>query len=488
MPHSIENLAPSSAPEHLSSPDHLEQRVQSALEQLEIETTPEVIEAVEGYYRDHYALADTIDGALARTLDTESVESVLDADEGLPVHVLQDQLREMSEYNRLAELPSARDALRLIAVAVKQETNAPEDQQASARENVLRAVQSALSEDVFQEQAIALTTIGSKERAWMDAAYDTLLKEVQSLGIEVSEKGNIEWPWPHKGIEGSAAFLTKTMVLDRLQREQDAFWDDVRFAGQLEFHNTPYMGDISVRGGIMPRTEQYRRFGAMKAVTSPERQQMHSVVPHFSEGYDPTGYKSDPLASRRGDVEHNELLKGTVAIPLAEVIRAAPFARDAQYATVRFSSDTPIDRIPLSTSIAQIGAGQPDLMGRGGGDRVFFASPSAKGDVSPDQFSIPLDKTSTLIFYGDEEIVRSPLFGLGESMPSRLHIESIDSAADKISELQKQMLEKYDGRIVVPLRRGIFDFHAENMHLNDVKHRIAPQFIQNPTLATSAVA
>lgn len=488
MPHTNEHLAQPSSPEQLSSPDHLEARVHTALEQLEVDASPEVIEAVEGYYRDHYALADTMTCALAGTLDPESIESVLRDTQGLSLSVLNGQLHEMREYNRMAELPSARDSLRLIALAVQNEMFAPEDQKAGARQDVLRTVQSALSEDLFQEQAVAITTLGDEERNIVETTYDQLIEEAKKLDVTVSESGVIHWPWSGKGVEGAAAKITKKHIFDRQQRAKEDFWDDVRFGGQLEYHNTPYLGDISVGGGIMPRTEQFRRFGQMKAVNSPEREQMHSVVPHFSESYDPHGYKSDPLASRRGEVEHKDLLKGTVAVPLAELIKAAPFARDAQYATVRVKSETPLDRIPISQSVGQIGAGQSDRAGRGGGDRVFFSSPSAYGEQTPDQFVVPLDKSSTLVFYGDEEIVRSPLFGLGESMPGRLHIESSDDAAQKIQELQAHMLEQYNGSIVVPLRRGIFDFWAENMHLDDVKHRSTPQFVKNPTRAASTAA
>lgn len=486
MSHTNEHHTHPASPEQLSSPDHLEARVHSAIERLEVDASSEVIEAIEGYYRDHYALADTITGALRGELDPQSVEAVLSDGHGLPIATLLSQLREMRDYNRLADLPSARDSLRLIALATQHELFAPEDEKDAAREDVLRAIQSALVQDLFKESALAVTTLGEQEETIVDQAYSQLLEEVQRQGIAVDSSGTIAWPWSRSGVEGIAARITKEKVLKLQQTQQEHFWDDVRFAGQLEYHNTPYMGDISVNGGIMPRTEQYRRYGHMKAVTSPEKEHMHSVVPHFSELYDATGYKSDSLASRRGEVEHKELLKGTVATPLEEIIKVAPFARDAQYVTVRTTPETPLESVTINATIGQIGAGQPDFAGRGGGDRVFFASPSVYTETSPDQFAIPLDKTSTLVFYGDEEIVRSPQFGLGESMPRRLHIERSDDVAQKISELQARTLQEYAGRIVVPLRRGVFDFRAENMPLDDVKHRPTPQFVKNPTLATAA--
>ncbi len=474
-------------PERYSSPVNLEARVEAALSKIEVDASPEVVEAVEGYYRDHYVLADTIEGALSGTLDPASIEGVLSDTEGLPVDTLRDHIDDMREYNRFASLPSVRDSLRLVALAVRSEALAPESEKVFARQDVLRAVQSALSKDLFQEQALAITTLGDTENEIIEKNYDHLIEEVQKIGLEADEKGKIHWPGDHTRVQGLSASMTKQEVLGRQEQLKEGFWDDVRFAGQLEYHNTPYLGDISSVGGIMPRTEQFRRNGSMKAVTSPGREKMHSVVPHFSESYDPYGYKSDPQAVRRGEVQQEELLTGTVAIPLEDIIKVAPFARDSQYGTVRATSEAPVNRIPIAIPTADIGAGEPDIIGRGGGDRAFFASASLSSEVAPDQFNIPLDEASTLVFYG-KEIINSPIFGLGEGMPGRLHIAEGDNITEKIEELQKRMFQKYSGRIVVPLRRGVFDHHAENMHVDDVKRRMPPRYNQNPTQLNKVAA
>src|SRR5690606_5885931 len=116
-----------------------------------------------------------------------------------------------------------------------------------------------------------------------------------------------------------------------------------------------------------------------------------------------------------------------------------------------------------------IGVGQPDEPGMSGGDRVFFASPTQSGDKPPDEYVLKNggvrapEARNTLIFIGDEEIASSPTYGLGDQFPDRLHIQDESQAPELIRELQNRYIQLNSGRIVVPLRRGVFDFEAEGM-------------------------
>lgn len=215
----------------------------------------------------------------------------------------------------------------------------------------------------------------------------------------------------------------------------------------------------------MSRLQQKRELGEMRTTTpgADSSGLHHSVAPHFSEEYSPHAYKV-------GAGGHESFSSpGTIAVPLVNVIEAAPFARDAQYAMVRVKDSYTLDKVPVHDTVGEPSTNGRDDPGREGGDRVFFASPTQNGDRLPDEYVIKLNGSrpeatrNTLIFFGDKEISTSPEYGLGERFADRLHIQDESQASELIKELQQRYIRLNQGKIVVPLRRGVFDFMPEGM-------------------------
>lgn len=460
---------------------NLEVRIEDAIDGCEVLPSPEVYEALTGYYTDHYGLASTIEGAIDGTLDDEAIDKVLQEDNGVvPNRYFNEIIFQATEYGRLPKMPSAESALRLVAHAVRLERLAPEEAKAAAHNAVLRVVGGSLRSTLFQENSLGITTISDTEMDIIEGLSKKLAQAAEISGAKVRLDGEIEW-------NGSSAIHDAPVrgeympggseLVRRIVEKQESFWDDCRHAGQLEFHNTGFLGDVVNNGGLMPRTEQYRRMGSMNAQMMPERVIMHSVVPHFSELFSLYGYKNEPTSR---ELEAGaERVSGTVAIPLIRIFDVAPYARDAVYGVVQPVNPELLDRVPVVEGMTNLTVGNDDIPGKEGSDRVFFASPTEKSAQKPDAYKIDLTPDSILILVGSDET--SVAYGIGEGMSGLLEIKDEAEAPVRISELQKSILERHWGKICVPLRRGVFDFIPENMPASDKSYRLDPEYNINPT-------
>lgn len=455
----------------------LQKRIETAVGDCEIEPTAEVQEALRGYYGDHYALGSMIKAATTGEISDEHIEAILSLPDGV---VSSDQFDTFLDSYYFNSQTSAESTSRLLAKSIKRERDAKsENERVKQHTTTLQLAWGALSKVLFQENSLGITTISDPELEQVKQLHGMLTKASSETDIYVS---------PHGGNSGRfkdlySGDLKLENIEKKINKVKSKFWEDVRYAGQLEFHNTSNLEGIVGGGGLMSRTEQFRRNGYMMRQTA-ANDKMHSIVPHFGEKYDPFGYKG--LLSNRSNTEKgNGKGAGTVALPLAEIIKIAPFARDAQYAVVRPREDRNLSKVPMKTNerLGEIGAGSPDYIDSDGHDRVFFASPTQENGVKPDQYSIPIDAEHgvTLIFIGGERD-DSEHYGLGEGMARRLEIESKDSALEQVADLQKQYLEKpaYKGRLIVPLRRGVFDYYAEGMA--SPGWRKEPNYNDNPLL------
>lgn len=452
--------------ETYTDPEKLNARIGEALSSCEVEATPEVREAIKGFYEDHYSFAELIHKAVDGTLTPEECDTILDKNVGkiIAAEDVEGFIR-ISPTGRYAseQLPSVNHASTLLAAVTKEQLANTDSSRAAELRKATLIHASLLIEQLFNESALPITTIGSEETKIISDLFDKIATASTSEFPDASLNGDtLQWS---SGVT-YASSESKQELISRVERTRDEFWSDTRMAGQLLYHNTSRLDEISKSGGLMSRLEQKRRTGTFNAQTGDANHGMHhSVVPHFSESFSPLEYK----ITKGAEAEDGHISTGTIAIPLANIIEAAPYARDAQYAVVAAKNEAVLEKVPMHDTVGQIGGGGVDEPGESGGDRVFFASAAQSGDKAPDEYVLPTGgprtpaTRNTLIFVGDREIAASPTYGLGEQFPDRLHIQDEQQAAEFIKELQDRYIQQNRDKIVVPLRRGIFDFKPEGM-------------------------
>jgi hypothetical protein len=449
--------------ENRSLDEFINTRTNEALRGLEFRETPELQESVHGFYEDHYHLATAIkavaEGNYGAGIFTKILENpktkgwernlgsqlLHEGDTGV-----QPSANAVIAAYRIAEM--AQDLARTESVLT------PE--RAKARQfNLLKQCGVALDDKLFRETSVGITTIGEGEVALAQELAASLQEQSGGRLIVEMYNRNISFPSP-EDVEGN------------IRRAIDTFWSDTRHAGQLEFHASTTIGGVN-RLGLMSRNQQVRVKGSMTAQTMLQQGGsglMHSVVPHFSEFYGGGQYG-----------EGNE--GGTVAIPLINIMREAPYARDAQYGLLIPKNDTVMEKVPkptIKSPVDSVGVGRSDRVGATGPDRVFFASPDERSDRLPDDYTIKIydKKRRPPVYIVDRNIedktggreLRS--LGLGYGAPERIVIEKGQTAEGTIRELQELYIrENAHLGIVVPLRRGVFAQSFENVDVADAEGR-----------------
>lgn len=451
--------------ETYTDPEKLNARIGEALTSCEVEATPEVREAIKGFYEDHYSFAELIHKAIDGTFTPEECDTILDKNVGkiIAAEDVEGFIRIPPTGRYVSEqLPSVNHASTLLAAVTKEQLANTDSSRAAELRKATLIHASLLIEQLFNESSLPVTTIGEEETKIISDLFDKIANAATNEFPDASLNGDtLQWgkSWMYASSE------PKQKLISRVERTRDEFWSDTRMAGQLVYHNTGHLDGVAVSGGLMSRLQQKRELGEMRTTTpgADGRGLHHSVVPHFSEEYSPTTYKG-------GDRTRGSLVSsGTVAVPLVNIIEVAPFARDAQYAMVTVKAIETLDKVPVHDAVGDPAVDGQDRPGRDGGDRVFFASPTQSGDKLPDEYVIRLNGSrpqatrNTLIFFGNEEISASPEYGLGERFADRLHIPDRSQAPNLIKELQRECIQLNQGKIVVPLRRGVFDFIPEGM-------------------------
>ena len=483
------------------SAEKLQARIDKAVEAVEVEPTPEVIEAITGYYTDHYELAGVIDDILSGSLSSDVVDALLERRSV----VSQDKFPKASralDYASGGAMPNAESESQFLAYLWR-EYNAQDQgpKKDKAYDRLMRAVGHGIG-SIFSESSLPRTTTDDQEIDIVVSLQDRYINTVERLVQEsegkhppttsavVSEGRVVAWPynfsagvdapdWPpeprwHR-LEYKHKPPDREKYASSVEYAKQAVWDDSRHAGQLLYHNTGHFGDMSRSGYLRPRTEQFRQQGEMR-IQMASHEKMHSVVPHWSEEYDPRGYKMGDTrdASRQTGT-------GTVAVAIGDVVGEAAYARDAKFGIVvpRENSDPDV---PLNVGTTFLGVGNPDYPGRWGADRVFFAAVD-QDEGQPDGYGIRLDQRTTFIFHGQKEISASELYGLGESFPGRVEIQEEDDPLDAIVQLQAEYLAnpQYSGKLVVPLRRGVLNYAPENTPTGVGNYRELPNYDTNPT-------
>lgn len=485
-----EDEAQEETPEHkprlLESFD-LKGRIQEAYSSCEIKLSSEVMEALAGYFTDHYELADMIGVACGDSISRQDLQTIIVRENGVVDKNKFDEFIKSYQYAAFPPTPSAESGVRLLAyLKLKEIESESAEQREAARDTLLRCASACLEGTLFNETSLGITTLEDDDIEYvrllhgkvLEASKGTSARPTHSYG----EENSIEWPVNY-GSKDYHRFISPKYIIGDILRKKEEFWEDCRMAGQLEIHNTGHLPLIAQRGNtLLPRTEQFRRYGTMHVQTA-VFDNMHSVVPHFSERLDPgTGYKiggTDP----KYRTEDESRGSGSILIPLANIIKVAPFARDAYYAVVEQKDSTKLLVSPPSPQyIESIDVGMPDNEGKYGKDRVFFSSNHLA--EQPDSFGIKLGSTSTILFIGQDNNT-SKGYGSGYGFPKISRAQTPGEASDKVYQAQQRVLELpvYKDKIVVPLRRHVFDFTPENKAKNfNSSGRKAPSYNLNPLL------
>lgn len=334
-------------------PEKLHSRIDRALEKSEFIRTPELEKAVADYYVDHNRLALIVKRVIENTISKTEASELAARDDIVDNFAMR----------------SAMDAL----------LNA--GQETGDREASLYAANQVIDTVLFRETCVGATTIDESERQQVIDLQDKLRTTAIDEGMAwMTADGDVYWSKQSTPgvVRGKFADPEDS---DNLLKTQELFWEDSRFAGQLLFHNTPFMGEVAKSGFKLSsrshRAEKNGFYDSATGVFEGNGYQAHTNVTHWSEEFMTDEYKRDNKDVGRTDerVRH----PATIVVPLAEIIKTAPYARDGQYGELQLKPDVSAN-VTINDK-ARIAAeagfwpntGENDIMGRSGKDRTFFA-------------------------------------------------------------------------------------------------------------------
>ncbi len=515
-----ENPKPVERPQ-LVSEREISDRYYAAREQLSFVPSPELMEAVEGYYQDHYGLANMIDTCLSEpeVLSEEEKQQEYSkmqqvVDDGY-IYMEDQSTKELAEYGlQLATRPqSYLQAARSIVARLRMaRLEDPSDMR--LRQSELAMLMKA-TETLFAEPSAAVTTVGQKEVRIVADIHDRVLAKVETSGLfgEAAKGSNKREIRPLDTESGKREYTTPSKyIYDALiqspsatiESAQALFWKEARFAGQLLFHNTTHFDAAWMSSRLAPRRMQEALFGKVNIQTAANMgNHHHAPTVHWSEQYDPHTYKNVAETGIKGS---------TLAVPMAEIIQSAPFGRDAQYGVVRVdrgSADKVMPKVPVAKGIAYIGAGANDFRGEIGIDRTFYKTgKNVSNDIpvteAPDGYVIDLDEHAYCVQHGEREADGERYYGYGEHYPKRYYIERPSRptslgygedwkewkreekrrTSEAIDALQRKSIEAYgEDALVIPLRTGVVEFFVPDDMEHNLKERA--NFSKLPTATTA---
>lgn len=493
------------------SPEDLEVRISDALANCEFVSTPEVTGAVEGFYKDHYGLAAQVSEALK---DGEELEK-LEFPEGTPHEMIvrAEKLQRVANEHRTK--PTRESTINLIQVAAE------------------------CAGSLFAESAVGITTIGEQEfevrellgnqvlefaynngMQWMfdgnnsyearktqvpDFADSTIkykrdldLKQIEDLRvpeiINSDENGNVIFRESSSVEDGviRSTKLTEYFTKGKITKAQIEFWNDVRRASHLEYHGTPYAGELLTEG-LKSRNQQIRDrnfYATSNAVATDGRH--HSNAIKFSE-FMPSGEYTSRGNPREATADLS-YTPATVGVPIADIIKSAPYARNAEFAIVDVDDEHAVEMLERTNTgpiLSSIGGGSTEHVGippGGSIQRVFFARKEEGGEISPDEYTIGLvgvdadgvaASTSRVLFtYYDSDW----MVPLGYQYPTVIKLDGGRSEADQVAVKQAQDAidtdPHYHGKYAVPLRRGVFSFYPEESDHKEYPYANGPTYNQ----------
>jgi hypothetical protein len=467
--------------------EKIKNKVEAAIKSCEFVSSPEINEAIKGFYTDHLRLKEAIKAVMEGDYSSDIFTQIAKAD---GYENWEKQLASKHPFYehdgsyRPNIVPNAKIYSLQLALYVNSIADSKQEITKEQRLRMLRLAGQSIN-GLFTESSVGVSTLGEED-----------INEAANLADGLIEQAGTDELF-YFGPSNRGNFTKGSSLRYSIVSAQEAFWSDVRPAGSLVFHGSSDMGGINLRG-LMSRNQQLRETGTMVNNTALNfnGDTMHSVVPHFSEFYS------------MGEYSHGEQ-GGTLAIPLIKIITEAPYARDAHYAAVKQKpgSSHLITSPVMSRPTGYVGAGQPDYVDSQGQDRVFFSSADENGERLPDDYEISMfDKSNKpatyIILRGPRHTAERELhnLGVGYGFPERMIIEFPESEGTDLSEklkqqkeavesqvkeLQSQYLEAYKSYgIIVPLRRGVFAQTFENMPEKSLKGRPSPKIYNKYTYGT----
>ena len=305
---------------------------------------PEVREAIKGYYADHEAALQMVGDIIRGTAMKDDIEKVLTVSDGGSI-IANEQLRE---------------AIRVL-------NSLDQEQKINERNEFAETVLDTL----YCEPCIGQLTLD-------EDVINRVAREKAQLMLAVSWRAKY-----YLSIE-----QCQEEEASRIRSVRKSTINETRHAGQLLFHNTVYGHDMGWNGSLRGRHRQ-RNTQDKVSITTVDLPD-HARLPHWSELYDPIGYKQ-PQENNRS-VESMQAL--TVAVPLGEIVKQAPFGRGLEYAVVEAKDDRDVVASSVGSEdepvVGEIGPGASDNMGvdLASIDRVFWAS-SDDPDTGAD-YDIPI--------------------------------------------------------------------------------------------------
>lgn len=469
----------------------LADRIDKALLSSEFTSSPEVQEAVTGFYTDHYQLA----GFLDKLMSSQEPLKPPAADQTPFV------------YRKRQEL---------LAEAHNHLQDQPDDQHLKAK--LISQLISAVHE-LFSESCLAITTITDQEINLRYQLADKVLEKVAELDMQaIFTSNNVyrdyqvhlpyvfskSWlseisPPPYQLAEDQAVISGEPTVIYQagkqvvkdlsravnrqhldgsISQAEDNFWSDCRQAAHLEFHSSHVAGEIMMTG-LMSRNQQVRQKGFY--FTGNQRAlagHHHSNAIHFSE-FMPAG-EYTASGGTPNDGNHHQASPATFAVPIADIIEVAPYARNAKFASLTPKPSATLDKLPAPQIVTnRIGYGGPEAVGRSPKSslqRTFFAQAHEYQDQAPDEYALPVTGTGSdnhqpasatraIFSYPDHPILTSWPIPLGYAFPRLYELKGDRGQEDQetvaVAQAHMAQFAKYKHKLVVPLRRGVFSFKPE---------------------------
>lgn len=449
---------------------NVEQAVNGSLERAAFKETVELHESQAGYYTEHYALGQ----AVATVIETDP--SLLEPSEREEQMALLDNLSIESrgtadfdvEFEQLIKnglWDKNRDVTGPLLIAVRAARLVdPEDAHLKRTELQLAL---SISSGLFSEAGVGVTALAEEDIQAAQEMYSEVARQAEEAGMprELIES----YPPPAAAIEAARTI----------------FWQDIRHAGQLLFHHTANFPQVWQSGALMPRRMQQRQGGTVRTVNAMQMNgAIWSPMVHWNE-------KLSPRVSLENEV--------VIGVPIEQVVRQAPYGRDAHYGVLELKEEyaESLTEVPTLAEVGYHGdtgdTGQGPI---GSKDRSFYSSPhdvapDAPLEIAPDGHSFSLYSPEIrLITVGKEEAEITSHYGRGEfyPTPSPILAQKTKSEIDKapkdveaeikaeLKALQDESIARHWGRLVVPLRSGVFDFALGDELRGSRKPR--PQFAQ----------
>jgi hypothetical protein len=322
-------------PEGLISP--LNERINTATESIDFHETPEIRRGLEGFFKDHYRLAELI----VRVLDMD--EDPVSLDESGRINSAQ-YLEEFAQHPFLQEedwyenfkeygliytdgsvMPPAISNIILPYIARLRIDRLLDPQNDVLKERELELLSIACL-SLFNEPSIGITALDSQEIDLMQYIFDQTKDRISSSEY-FNERGfriigdNKPGVMPSLGIDINKLNTPPKRIIDKAR---ERFWQSTIPAGKLLFHNSPK----EVTDGVLrTRRMQDLRTGVVDVGTVLHNSNggLHSPTIHFSESFDRSGYKGDDGIS--------------YGVPISEIIRSASYGRDSEFTEAAIKGD-----------------------------------------------------------------------------------------------------------------------------------------------------